>query len=224
MTAIFYGHSLRFNLHGLNGTPRELKRSHPAREHKRISTHTFSSAKAYLALKESTTMRTTVLITCLLSSFFAFAQEDPPKEIQAEIDETFWVYFQKAFETLDGDLLNSLYAAQVLRVTPAGIDTDNQFKIFNATRFDQNKADGATIRLDFWFDSRHTNRTTSYEVGFYRIQIRSSAEVETFYGQFHVVLKKIGDDWKIVQDWDATSIAGEEITAAQFSKRAPAQF
>lgn len=167
-------------------------------------------------------MRTMLLALCLFCSFGIAAQDQD--EIQAEIDRTFWVAFKKAFETLDGGLLNSMYAEQVLRVTPSGIDTENQFKVFNATRFDENKANGETIKLDFWFDHRDTNASTSYEVGFYRITVVSAKGSEHFYGQFHIVLKKIEDNWQIVQDWDTTSIAGEQITAAQFAKKAPAEF
>ena len=54
-------------------------------------------------------------------------------------------------------------------MTPSGIDTENSFKAKNLERFVGYEKDGVSITLDFWFDSRHTNKTISYEVGFYRI-------------------------------------------------------
>jgi hypothetical protein len=146
-------------------------------------------------------------------------------EIQEEIDQTVWKPFQKAFETLDGEALNHTYAKQVLRVTPRGIDTKNAFKKGNIKRFATNLQNGDKIDLDFWFDSRKTNATTSYEVGFYRIAFTAkSAETRYSYGQFHIVLEKIAGHWKITQDWDTTHIVGKAITAQDFELKKPLQF
>jgi ketosteroid isomerase-like protein len=146
-------------------------------------------------------------------------------QIQKEIDKTVWKPFQKAFESLDGVALNSTYADDVLRVTPNGIDTQNSFKSANIERFLNNKADGATITLDFWYDSRHTDETTSYEVGFYRIGTTYSGKEPSYnYGQFHIVIKKINGHWKITQDWDTASINGNSITSEDFQKQEPLEF
>ena len=147
------------------------------------------------------------------------------ESLHKEIDQTVWKPFKNAFETIDGKALNSIYADEVLRVTPNGIDTNNTFKSKNLERFIQNKKDGVSIALDFWFDSRHTNKTTSYEVGFYRIGF-TSKEGKTNYthGQFHIVLKKINGAWKITQDWDTATINGEAIGAEDFEKQKPIRF
>lgn len=145
--------------------------------------------------------------------------------IQAEINRTVWKPFQQAFETLDGDALNATYADQVLRVTPNGIDTKNNFKKSNLERFDQNEAAGESIHLDFWFDSRKTQEDTSYEVGFYRIGFTgSNGKTAYSYGQFHIVLQKINGQWKITQDWDTATLKGKPITAADFELQAPIKF
>jgi ketosteroid isomerase-like protein len=146
-------------------------------------------------------------------------------ELQKEIDKTLWKHFKQAFETSDAKALNATYAENVLRVTPAGIDTENAFKSANLRSFEAGKRAGIEIGLDFWFDSRHTNKTTSYEVGFYRIASKSKeGEVDYNYGQFHIVLKKINGHWKITQDWDTTTINGRPITAEDFGKQPPARF
>ena len=142
-----------------------------------------------------------------------------------EIDKTVWKAFQDAFQTLDGQALNEVYADNVLRITTDGIDTQSAFKEANTTRFAQNIKNGDRIALDFWLDSRQTNKTTSYEVGFYRMTMTTSAgETNTFYGQFHILLKKINGRWKIAQDWDTSSIGGQPITAADFERKVPDQF
>lgn len=145
--------------------------------------------------------------------------------IHDRIDQTVWKPFKAAFENLDGEALNTIYAQEVLRATTAGLDTDNAFKLTNLTRFDANKARNDLIALDFWFDSRRTSKNTSYDVGFYRIAITGQAgETDTFYGQFHIVLKNIDGQWLIVQDWDTDEIGGRKLTAADFARQPPARF
>lgn len=144
--------------------------------------------------------------------------------IHATIDSTVWRPFKSAFERMDGEALNALYADDVLRVTPQGIDTTGAFKAYNATRFEQSIANGERIDLDFWLDSRQTNATTSYDVGFYRVTLtRADGQSQSMYGQFHIVLKKIEGRWQIVQDWDTESIGGRPLDAADFARR-PAAF
>ena len=168
-------------------------------------------------------------ISCLILSLpllatVAFADTDTA-DVQRVIDKTVWKAFQSAFERLDGEALNSVYADDVLRVTPDGLDNRGRFKLANKTRFQENKVRGDRIKLDFWFDSRHTNASVSYDVGFYRIRITSSSgETSSFYGQFHIVLKNIDGSWKIVQDWDTASIGGQPITAEIFGRHPPARF
>ncbi len=147
------------------------------------------------------------------------------EDLQKEIDQTVWKPFKKAFETLDGDALNATYADQVLRVTPQGIDTDNVFKKENVDRFLQNKKNRDQINLDFWFDDRKTNETTSYEVGFYCIGFTSKeGQTQYSYGQFHIVLEKIDGHWKITQDWDTTMIGSQEIDKTFFERQPPQKF
>lgn len=161
----------------------------------------------------------------LILAITPMAAQTATEAIQKEIDQTVWKPFQKAFETLDGDALNATYANQVLRVTPQGIDTKNAFKKRNAERFASNRKNGDKIHLDFWFDSRKTNETTSYEVGFYRIGFTSKGgETQYSYGQFHIVLEKINGQWKITQDWDTATIAGKSITSKEFDKKEVLKF
>ncbi|WP_298546052.1 nuclear transport factor 2 family protein [uncultured Aquimarina sp.] len=145
-------------------------------------------------------------------------------EIQKHIDQTVWSPFQKAYETLDAVSLNAIYADEVLRVTPEGIDTKNVFKTKNVERLKASKESNTQIKLDFWFDSRHTNEDTSYEVGFYEIEITADGATQYIYGQFHIVLKKMNDQWKITQDWDTTTINGKSITKEDFEKKKSLRF
>ncbi|MFP2997613.1 hypothetical protein ABN763_16975 [Spongiivirga sp. MCCC 1A20706] len=144
--------------------------------------------------------------------------------IQNEIDQTVWKPFKNAFESLDAETLNAIYAKKVLRVTPEGVDTKQIFKYKNIERFKQYKKEGLMITLDFWFDSRHTNENTSYEVGFFRITTIANKNIQYSYGQFHIVLQKIGRSWRITQDWDSDHINGKKINAQDFQVNEPLRF
>lgn len=162
-------------------------------------------------------MRTLVTLLIIFSSISMKAQTNL-KSLQKEIDKTVWAQFKTAFETIDSEALNSVYADEVLRVTPSGIDTQNSFKTKNTERFKLLKEKGAAIQLDFWFENRYTNSDTSYEVGFFKMTTNIDEETSIHYGQFHIVLKKIGGVWKITQDWDTTHINGQEIGQKEFER------
>ena len=168
-------------------------------------------------------MQKVLFILVLFFNIPSYAQT--ATELQKEIDKTVWRPFKQAFESSDAEALNATYADNVLRVTPSGIDTEDAFKAGNLQSFKAGREAGVSIDLDFWFDSRHTNKTTSYEVGFFRITSKSpEGAVNIAYGQFHIVLKKINGQWKITQDWDTTTINGKTITAEDFAKQKPATF
>lgn len=138
--------------------------------------------------------------------------------LQNEIDKTVWTQFKASFETINSETLNSIYADDVLRVTPDGIDTQNSFKINNAERFKMLKEKSGIIKLAFWFESRQTNLDTSYEVGYFRMATTLEKETSVYYGQFHIVLKKIDGNWKISQDWDTNTINGQIIGQEEFER------
>lgn len=167
-------------------------------------------------------MKRYIIILALFSVTFVHTQN--MELVQKEINQSLWKPFKAAFEDLDAGKLNALYAKEVLRVTPSGIDTENNFRKANVERLKSHKLSNTDLQLDFWLDSRHTNETTSYEVGFYRMTLTNASTIDTIYGQFHIVLKKINGLWKITQDWDTSKINGKEIAQQDFEKQKPIQF
>ena len=165
-----------------------------------------------------------ILLILVLSTSGLVAQVDV-SSIQKEIDTTLWRPFQRAFEALDGAAVNAIYADQVLRITPSGIDMKGKFKAQNLKRFATYRKDSIKMNLDFWLDDRKTNQNTSYEVGFYRAMFTlPSGQVDKFYGQFHIVLEKIDGIWKITQDWDSLTINGKPLTAEDFAVKNAIRF
>ncbi len=163
-----------------------------------------------------------LIVSILIFSVSLHAQD--LSSVQREIDKQVWAPFKAAYEALDAKTLNQIYAKEVLRVTPQGIDTENAFKKANLIRFNQRKKEGTVISLDFWFDSRKTNEHTSYEVGVFRITTITEGIESIIYGQFHIVVKKIKGTWKITQDWDTGTVNGKPLTADDFAYKTPAEF
>jgi len=164
-----------------------------------------------------------VLFSVCASLLFAtglLAQSEA--EIQKEIDTQVWKPFHAAFEARDAQALNAIYADEVLRVTPAGVDTQGNFKRLNIENY--SKASDSKVALDFWFESRQSNEDTSYEVGIFKIGITNGSSTDYVYGQFHIVIKKIAGSWKITQDWDSEKINGRLITEKDFARKAPLKF
>ena len=66
---------------------------------------------------------TTATLRKILTAAVAFLATAGYAEVDStalheEIDRTVWRAFQNAFERMDGEALNSVYANEVLRVTP----------------------------------------------------------------------------------------------------------
>ncbi len=169
-------------------------------------------------------MKNFLAVIFILVSYVQTYTQSKSDSIRYEIDKQVWQPFHDAFENLNATALNNTYGKDVIRVTPAGLDTRELFIQNNVNRFNKNKAEGVKIELDFWFESRDTDTTTSYEVGFFRItSTDAGGNAQTHYGQFHIVLKLMDGQWKIVQDYDTPQLNGRKITAEDYGRK-PSQF
>ncbi len=125
-----------------------------------------------------------------------------------------WEKFYKAFESLDYKLLQDIHAKELVRVSGGkrivNYDTcmDNYKKSFERT---QKKGTSNTISLRFF--ERVNNGSMARERGIYKLtRVESTGETKSYYGQFHVVLIKKDNIWKIVMDYDSNegNTIGEE--------------
>ena len=67
------------------------------------------------------------------------------------------------------------------------------------------------------FFERITSSSVSSERGVYKLTRNPNTEKEQhFYGQFHVIMKKIGDKWIITMDYDSSE--SNTIDAEDFNK------
>jgi len=159
-----------------------------------------------------------LLLGFLLLGTSIWAQEKATT--QQLIDEQVWRPFIQAYSAQDADLFNSIHTDDVLRVSPWGIRTGEEYKTSTANAYAKGKASNKKRSIAFWFEHRQAKENIAYEVGYYKVTVTSAEGSKHHYARFHVVLRKEDEQWKIAQDWDTNKINGVPVTAADFEKGA----
>jgi ketosteroid isomerase-like protein len=87
------------------------------------------------------------------------------------------------------------------------------------TADDRSKAAGNKRTLELRFSERISDSNKAIEVGIYKGTFTNSkGETHTYYGRFHVVLRKEGETWKILVDTDSSesgTIGEDDFTKAK---------
>ena len=129
-----------------------------------------------------------------------------------------WQKFYKAFETLDYTLMADIHAKDLVRVSGGQriLDYDtyiNNYKI----GFQRDKESNQTSEISLRFFERLNTNTTASERGIYKLTRNKGTEnEESYYGQFHVIMKKRDELWKITLDYDSSE--NETIGEADYNK------
>ena len=159
-------------------------------------------------------------VLVLLFSFLIFnplyTQSD--SILQKEIDRQIWYPFIKAYNGWDAAAFNAIHDRDLLRGSPWGLKTGEEYFKRNIERFEKSKSAGHERMISFTFEYRVINKEMAYEVGYYKLISKKDGEENIYYGQFHVISKKINGQWKIVQDWDMDKLNGEKIGEVHFMK------
>ena len=149
---------------------------------------------------------TLVILFAVLSINLSTAQSvDNLKAIN-----TTWDKFCKAFATLDYTLMADIHAKDLVRVSGGRrvIDYDTYINNYKAS-FERDKKAGNTSNISLRFQPSsnwgcHAENTAS-ERGVYKlIRNKGTEKEQTYYGQFHVLFKKIDGEWQITMDYDSS--------------------
>lgn len=131
---------------------------------------------------------------------------------------TVWFAFYESFENLDYKLMASIHSKDLIRISGGSKIKDyknciNSYK----SRFTNDKKNNQTSEISLRFFERTHNDTIASERGIYKlIRNKNKNDEQTYYGQFHVILKKEQDIWKITMDYDSNE--GNRIGEKQFLK------
>ena len=131
---------------------------------------------------------------------------------------TVWAKFYKAFETLDYTLMAEIHTKDLVRVSGGKriLGYDSYIKGYESS-FKNSKETDQTSNIYLRFFERINNDSTASERGVYKLVRNKGTEKEqAYYGQFHVIFKKINGEWKITMDYDSSE--GETIGEDDYEK------
>lgn len=150
-------------------------------------------------------------------SINAFSQN-----FQKEINDQVWRSFISTFNNFDADGFLALHSQEVIR-SPRDSKVILNWDEYLAQQEKGDKRsteNGTTRTLDLRFTERIANSRLAMEVGIYKTTVtHKTGKVESFYGRFHVVMRKENGIWKILVDTDSSE--GETISEKDFLAAEP---
>lgn len=146
-------------------------------------------------------MKKTILILLGFVCITAFGQQH--KQRLLNINKDVWQPFTKAFETYDNMLFKSIHCEDLIRIS----GNSKHIKDIDDYMLSYNSWDTTTDRkqtISFRFIERITSDNKASERGIYRLTVNvGTDEEQSYYGKFHVLLRKENDTWKIAMDYDS---------------------
>jgi ketosteroid isomerase-like protein len=134
--------------------------------------------------------------------------------IQKEINEQVWKPFIKSYNDYRADDFLALHSKDVIR------SARDSKKVWNWDQYLQSQSEGdkrellakSKRTLSLRFTERLDNTTQALDVGIFQVVYQlPDGRQESYYGRFHVALRKENERWKILVDTDSTEggIIGE---------------
>lgn len=120
-----------------------------------------------------------------------------------EVNNEIWVKFTTAFEKFDVDLFESLHSEEFIRVSGNAKNISDKKTYLDGYR-ERWKNNTGNQTISFRFSERINNGVTASERGIYKLTVNLGAENEaSYYGEFHVILRKENGSWKLLVDYDS---------------------
>ncbi len=115
-----------------------------------------------------------------------------------------WNKFYNAFNSLNYKLMAKIHSKELIRISDGKRITDYNTYINNyKTRFHKAKENKITNSISLRFFERINNDSIASERGVYKLIRIQNLKKKVYYGQFHVILTKEKDLWKILMDYDS---------------------
>jgi ketosteroid isomerase-like protein len=159
-----------------------------------------------------------LLITILfaLSCLITYAQD-----YQKEINEQVWRPFIEGFKSGDTDMFMNVHSKELVRSPRDAKKIETWDQYYEGTnRFNEGrKTSGRKSDIELRFTERIATGSQAIDVGIYKTtSIAGDGKQRSFYGRFHVVLRKESGVWKILVDTDSSeggTIGEEDFLAAK---------
>ena len=153
-----------------------------------------------------------------LSTFIVYSQWVAAQTETDQINQDVWYNFMQAYQDLDASLFNKIHTDDVLRIPEeSGIMMIGQeYKDANLENFNRWNLAGVKQKIEFSFYSRIQKSDWAYETGIFKLTRFIDSGSQSYYGKFHVTLRKVSGVWKIYIDSDNSN--GGTIGEEDFKK------
>jgi len=161
-------------------------------------------------------IRKFISIAVLLTGFVSLCYAQNAKNYGG-INKT-WAKFCQAFDSLDYRLMAEIHTKDLIRIPGGGsiIDYNTYIQGYRED-FESAQKKNSTRSIALRFNERVNNDSVASEKGVYKMVIDKNQPRETtYYGAFHVLLKKEEGSWKILMDYDSNP--GGKIGEEDFIK------
>lgn len=138
--------------------------------------------------------------------FLIVASQLQAQNFQKEINDQVWKPFMTAFAEYNTAGFMAVHSLDLVRSPRDSKSVQNyeEYKANNEKWDKQSKENKTVKRIELRFLERMASATQGYEVGIYKVTVTQPGEKpQSFYGKFHVALRKEKDTWKILVDSDS---------------------
>lgn len=160
-------------------------------------------------------MKTKLLVLLICGSLNTFGQS-----VQQEINEQVWKPFIKAFNNRDTESFMAVHSKDAVRAprdSKIVWNWDEYSK--NQKRWNEQPKQNKHA-LELRFTERISGEDLAMDVGVYKTtSFKPDGTSRSFYGRFHVVLRKESGTWKILVDTDSSE--GGTIVEKDFLNATP---
>ncbi len=156
-------------------------------------------------------------IVLLLISETSFSQD-----YQKEINDQVWKPFIQTFNNFDADGFLAVHSKDIIRSSRDSKEILDWKEYLKQQKAGDKRSieQGSKRTLELRFTERIANAEKAIEVGIYKTSsINSKGEIRSFYGRFHVILRKENGIWKILVDTDSSE--GNTISEKDFLSALP---
>ncbi len=147
------------------------------------------------------------LLTCFICLIIFSSNKTISQNVNDlnDINSQIWNNFTKSFETLDYQLFESLHSNDLIRVNGGDYKSIRHKDDYLGNYKSRWENNSLKQTISFKFLERISKDGIASERGFYKFTINPDSENQkSYYGQFHVILRKEENLWKILVDYDST--------------------